>query len=135
MGQSHLNSSVNSGLLSLRKVTNTLELSLQSGVKAQWDASPGIQSRPYQHKEESLCLQSSVLTALLKRYVWDSAQQHILVALRAESPVLPCRVRVGKGGRPSAHTCFHACLCTPLLISCVGRMGTGSSISDVTFRF
>lgn len=134
MGQSLLKSPVNSGLLSIQNITNTLQLSLQSEVKAQRDASPGIQSRPCQHKEKSLCLQSSVLIALLIA-VWGCAQQHLLE--RTESRVscpTECRVRVGKGGRPCAHTCFHACHCTPLLISCVGSMGMGSSISDVTFR-
>lgn len=100
MGQSQLKSPVNSGLLTIKSITNILELSLRCGVKAQWDAFPGIQSRPCQHKEESLSLQSSVLIALLQRCVWDCAQQHLLEGTerRVSCPTV-CRVRVGRGGR------------------------------------
>lgn len=114
-----MNSSVNSGLLSIQNITNSLELSLKSRVKAQWDTSPGIQSRPCQHEEESLCLPSSVLIALLKRCVWDYAQQRLLEGTesRISCPTL-CKIRAGKGGRASAHTCFHACLCTPSHLPC-----------------
>lgn len=38
----------------------------------------GDSSHPCLHEEEGLCLQRSILIAILKRCVWDGAQQHHL---------------------------------------------------------
>lgn len=77
-----------------------------------WDS-----SHPPLHEEESLCLQSSVLIAILTSCVRDGAQQHHSEGTesRVSCPTL-CRVSVRRSDRPSAHVYVSVSASAPFLL-------------------